>query len=502
MANESFCSTCVSGRASPPHLALSVAAAAMVSLLAACGDDGVATEPAPSGPRLSICRTTGPGSPMIAEIFTSQLAQAKVQGGYVVSLFVDRTSPVGDSVHFRTIGDALAVVRAGRLVRNETETAACRITINVADGIIAGTAAASTDPTIEHFPLIIDVPDVSLIGALKMGVDAGGRATGTGTTSAASTFAPTPALVVPAGGSQAGVSEEIIIVNGRTDGPKGNGAVIEGFVFQSGRAPDASPVGGQGILSLRVVDLVIRGNRFEGGFTESIDLRASSALVERNHLAGLGGSCDICLAGPGTFVARDNRLLGRGGVPGIASQPTAVLPVPAVIEQWTPPDQALVTVTLTNNEVRGHLSKPSGVGLRVDAVGVGAPGVFGTSKVSMTGNTLIGNTFGITVHGGFPVAGTLRRGDVELTTSGNTISDSCQRDFLVTLSRHQVGLGLPSPYPSHLLNSTFRLNLGSDISWDNGWYSHVGGFDNTLVVNGTSHENGSRTAYDAVRVCP
>src|SRR5205085_10007384 len=141
-----------------------------------------------------------------------QLPALMAQGGYVVSLFVDKTSAVGDSMHFRTIGDALAVVRAGRLARNELDAAACRITISVADGNIAGTAAASSDATIEHFPLIIDVPAVSLVGALRMGVDADGRASGAATT-AASTFVPVPALTVPTTGAQAGVSEEIIVVN-------------------------------------------------------------------------------------------------------------------------------------------------------------------------------------------------------------------------------------------------------------------------------------------------
>lgn len=477
-----------------------VLAAAMS--LAACGSDAVTVEPAPSGPKLSICRTSGTGAPAVAEIFTSQLAAAKAQGSYVVSLSVDKTSAVGDSIHFRTIGDALAAVRAGRLARNETETAACRITISVAAGIIAGTAAPSTDSTIEHFPLVIDVPDVSLIGALAMAVDAGGRATGAGTTTAASTFSPSPALVVPTGGSQQGVSEEIIVVNGRTSGSKGNGAIIEGFVFQSGRAPDVTPLGGQGILALRVTGLVIRGNRFEGGFSESLDLRASSAVVERNHLSGLGGSCDICLAGPGTYTARDNRVLGRGGIPGITIIPAVLLPVPTVIEQFTLPSSAVVIATISNNEVSGHLAKPVGVGVRIEAVGVGAPEVAGTAKVSITGNTLTGNTFGIIAHGGFPVTGTLRRGDIELTTSGNTITQSCQRDVLVTLSRHQAGLGLASPFPSHLQKSTYKLDFGGDIVWSNVWFSHAAGFDNALVVNGEPVANGLNTAYDAARVCP
>ena len=120
----------------------------------------------------------------------------------------------------------------------------------------------------------------------------------------------------------------------------------------------------------------------------------------------------------------------------------------------------------------------------------------------MTGNNLVGNTFGILIHGGFPVAGTMRRGDIEVTTSGNTISQSCQSDLLVTLSRHQVGLGLPSPFPSYLLSSTYKVALGPDISWDNAWFGHAAGFGNSLIVNGQEIPNGVRSAYDAARVCP
>ena len=95
-----------------------------------------------------------------------------------------------------------------------------------------------------------------------------------------------------------------------------------------------------------------------------------------------------------------------------------------------------------------------------------------------------------------------RRGDIELTTSGNTISQSCQADFLVTLNRHQNGFGLSSAFPSPLLNSTYKLTLGTDIDWSKAWYANPAGFGNSLIVNGQAIPEGSRTAYDATRVCP
>lgn len=474
-------------------------ALAVASLAAACSFDRVNE---PFGPKVSVCHIAGSYT-SVAEIFLSELAGHQSHGDYIARLEVDRLATPGDGIHFTRVTDALAFARAGRIARGELETAACRISIVVSPGTLLGSTAQSSDPTFERFPLVIDVPDIALIGALKMEVDADKRATGVAEGGEVTTFAPRPALVVVGGtGSQQGVSEEIIIVNGHPDGPKGYGAVIEGFVFQSGRAPTATPVGGQGILSMRVRDIVVRGNRFEGGFTESVDLRASSGTVERNHLSGLGAACDICIAGPGDYVVRDNRLLGPGGMPGVLSVPAILLPVPQMVEQYALPSVALVTAVLANNEVRGHLFKPVGAGLRVGAIGIGAPNVEGTSKVLMTDNTLVGNTFGVIIEAAFPVAGGSLRGDIEVTTRDNTIVQSCQNDVLVTFSRHVNGLGLTSPYPSYLHNSTFNLSLDYWFpSWDKAWFDNPAGLGNTLVVNGDEMPNGSHTAYDATRVC-
>ncbi|MEP6508807.1 MAG: hypothetical protein ABJC63_11325 [Gemmatimonadales bacterium] len=450
---------------------------------------------------ISVCHLQGSVG-TVTDIFVSQLAEHKSHGDYLARLEVTPSSTPGDSVHFIRITDALAAARAGRIARGETDKAACRITIAAPAGTFKGSTAPSADPTFERFPLVIDVPDITLQGALKMQVDAAGRATGVSEGGAVTTLAPSPALNVTNGGTQTGVSEPLVIVTGKPSGPKGNGAVIEGFVLQSGRGPDVTPVGGQGIFGLRAIDLVIRGNRFEGGFTETMDLRASSALVERNHLSGLGGSCDICLAGPGDYVARGNRILGPGGIPGITVTPPVVFPVPETVEQYTLPTTALTTAALLNNEVVGHVQKPVGVGLRVEGIGNGAPDVAGPTEVTMTGNNLVGNTWGIIVHAAFPVAGTKLRGDISLTTSGNTISKSCQNDLLVTLARHVTSLGISQLTRPYSVNSTYKLNLGPDVQWDKAWYAHPAGYGNTLLLNGEPLANGAFNAYNATKVCP
>ena len=116
-----------------------------------------------------------------------------------------------------------------------------------------------------------------------------------------------------------GISTPIIIANAHPGGSAGNGLRVEGFVFQSGN-DGVTATGGQAVFAMRAKGLVIRGNRVEAGFSELFDLRETSAIVDQNHLSGPGGSCDICLAGPGVYRVTGNRLLG-GGIPGILTVP-------------------------------------------------------------------------------------------------------------------------------------------------------------------------------------
>jgi len=109
--------------------------------------------------------------------------------------------------------------------------------------------------------------------------------------------------------------------------------------------------------------------------------------------------------------------------------------------------------------------------------------------------------FGILIEGAFisRTDTTQRRGPIEVTTSGNTFTQSCQNDVLVSLSNSQTAIGVATG-PS-LLNSTYNISFGADIPWDKAWFSHPAGTGNTLIVNGLNIANGSRHAYDATRSC-
>src|ERR1051325_11756997 len=112
-------------------------AAAAIGAVWACSTDNKSVV-APPDETVKMCRTAA-GSATIVDVPVSDVASRAAQGDYVASLVVDAASTrVGDSVHFKRITDAVAVVRAIRQKHNETVSAGCTITIDVAAGVYRG----------------------------------------------------------------------------------------------------------------------------------------------------------------------------------------------------------------------------------------------------------------------------------------------------------------------------------------------------------------------------
>ncbi|MBL8984417.1 MAG: hypothetical protein JNL26_19685 [Gemmatimonadetes bacterium] len=477
----------------PLHVIRAVPLAIVACAIAACQDPEA---PLDVEPRAVVCE---PGATTTSELPLSRLGELTARGGYVARLLVDREITRTPGVVFRRITDALAQARA---TRRQAGAAAggCRISILVSPGTYVGTTGVPADSAVEQLPLTIDMPSISLLGAYEMRLSAAGRATGPSAGARATVLTASPALALGRGApNESRYSEPLIVVD--ADGDRlGNDARIEGFVFRTGSADSATATAGVGVMSLRATGLEVVGNSFEGNFTERVDVRSGGALVERNYSSGPGGTCDICINGPGTtFVVRSNTLLD-GGIPGVLVLPALVLPLPPGLTQVVPPGLSATSVVIDNNDVSGHQRVPVGAGYRIGALGNGAPGTQGNVAVTVTRNRSSNNRFGLIVEAGFPVAGAPLRGDVTVTASGNTFTASCQADLLVSLSRHTVGLGLASlPY---LRNSTYALALGPELPFASAWYAHPAGQGNTLRVNGVDVPPGTRAPYDATRPCP
>ena len=155
----------------------------------AANDESSSLAQTSAGP-YAVCHRAGT-SGTITRVTASELAAHRQHGDYFTTLYVshDATRP-DDGAHFRRIGDALEVARAGRLARGELRSGACRITISVGNGVFQGSAIRSAAVDLDHFPFVVDVPDITLRGALVMKLDADGRATGNGVDSRKTTLRP------------------------------------------------------------------------------------------------------------------------------------------------------------------------------------------------------------------------------------------------------------------------------------------------------------------------
>jgi hypothetical protein len=369
----------------------------------------------------------------------------------------------------------LAAARDGRLARGESTSAACRITITVDPGDYQGNTGG-TGRDLEQFPLVVDVPDMTLRGALVMQVDAGGRATGASTTRRRTMLVPAPgATDITA----------LILALGHPGGSAGHGLVVEGFAL-AGEA-------GYAVFSARVRRLVIRGNRIQGGFGVALDLRSTNAAIEHNHLRG-DFLCDVCLAGPGFYSVRGNRLLA-GAIEGILTVASfdPVFAAPFEVEPSDFPAVSRVWADITNNEVRDHRSFPGGSGIRLSGIGIDGSDVQGSTHVRAHGNLLSNNSFAVMVEAGFPAPDTRLRSDMDVTLGGNTMERSCQADLYVTFERHSAS---PEPGDLFLQHTTYRLTLGGDVRWRDAWFSNEPGFGNTLLVDGRLIGHRTRQPFD------
>ena len=98
------------------------------------------------------------------------------------------------------------------------------------------------------------------------------------------------------------------------------------------------------------------------------------------------------------------------------------------------------------------------------------------------------------MEGGYTEFGSALKGDISATLTNNQFTGSCQRDLLVSMSRHTTALGLS--YAPYLRQSTFQLVLNRDLRWDDAWFSNPDGYGNALVVDSTPIPTGVRQAYD------
>lgn len=330
---------------------------------------------------------------------------------------------------------------------------------------------------------MVDVPDLTIHGAFVMGLDGAGRATGEGVGSTSSTLAMSDHLDDD---EVAGNNLRMFIVNGHPKGAAGNGFTLDGFIIQGGNVQDARR---QVILSLRVNDLRVTGNRFEGGLIAAIDLRGTAAVISTNYLTS--GACALCLAGAGNYTVTANRIVG-GGEDAIFVNGMVLLDTPD-IEPYDPPELATTFADIGNNDVRNYQNPPVAAGIRLGSYGPNGSSVMTSIHAHIHDNLVVNNTFGMIFEAGFPDPSGPRKGDMDIELGNDEFSGNCQANVYLAFARHITGL-IPDGGP-YLLRTIRRLELGNDLRLEDLWYANPPGLGNKLFVNGRLVPNAIRTFY-------
>lgn len=432
--------------------------------------------------KVDVCHQPYGPNPHITNVSINALGAHLAHGDYIAGYDVDKLNTTGDGIHFNTISDALDSARASRHSFHEQAVAACRITITIGPGTFTGTYGAPAEAGTERFPLLVDVPDVTLQGGLRLVPDANGRATaGSESEAAATTLSPDHPLTG---------TEVMVIVKDATDGYVGNGAIINGIAFLSGHTVPSTINGGFGIFAIRVVGLAIENNRFATSLASAIDTRASSATIQRNYVAGMGTACGFCLAGPGVYTVADNSIYNGGRV-GVLLIPATTVAVPAGVAQYVPQSTAAIAATLTNNSVTDHTRHMGGTlmgtppvpaagyatGVRVVASGI--PASTQSSNIVLANNSLLRNSYGLMIDGG----GQAVTGNITVSLNDNDITQNCRMDLLVSFAAPNRALGVNNMSP-YLTNSTYAISLGGDVPASRRWIDNPAGYGNSLVIDG------------------
>jgi hypothetical protein len=202
------------------------------------------------------------------------------------SIFVDRSSPAGGdgsaSAPYRTITEALELARTIRFGADGSLASKERINVHVAAGTYVGSFSPSSDPLTEKLPVLLNVPQLNLKGAL--GFDSAGQIIeGTETILRASTVQGSKQHMVvvtrtnPIAGSEFPESLEMA----------GDSVTISGFYFDGWAADGTKPNPinrvQSALISLDgVADFVVRENYFAHAETFGITTRLSSGRIENN----------------------------------------------------------------------------------------------------------------------------------------------------------------------------------------------------------------------------
>jgi len=409
---------------------------------------------------------------------------------------------------YRRITDAVSRARAERAAIPEGE-----IRIHVAPGTYVGSfdaAQLQQRPEYEVLPIILNVPDLAILGATTLVRDERGLPTAA---------APDGATVLEPDRTLA-PNQYLFLVTRTADGAAGNDVTIDGFVLDGhgGDFPGAD-VFVDRVSDFRISNNLVRQSAF------GVMTRLASGTIEGNLLAENLEHASIVTGGsavyPATVLIHANRAT-RNGAHGLGQvtagwiklrtdpgQNTLALlePLPTVFDRNNPEDLQNIpdslTVTLSDNDAsnNGAHDPTAGIGIRFG--GIWPDYDYLTANVTqpltshltatVTGNTSNGNgSYGVDLEAGDPKRLQHRRFVQTMTVSftGNSFTGNGRAPALFSFTYWRVSAGLTSPYADKFVEGSTRTITDADgeltgFDYDNPAADPINStvLNNTLTVN-------------------
>lgn len=384
---------------------------------------------------------------------------------------------------FATIQAALAQARIDRLSPDLSPTET--IVIHVSAGRY-----------VEAFPLILDVPNLRLEGETTLMTDGDGLPTGL-IDSGETRLVAKPPLA----------AEQTILLIGPTSSDlTGNGVTVEGFVVDAGKHRPV--LEGSDITLDRVSGFSIRRNVLTGSASFGVNGRASSGVIEENFISGVG--CGTCIAAgneytPATYSFARNRTVDNAyaGV-FVAGTASADALHPALVPVMQPAGTTFnsVRAVISGNDVsHNNRYRDFSSGIRLTAIlpTLDATQNAGDLEVIVTNNTIMKNSFGITIDAGFPFRADpgMWIASFQTTFSGNSIFASKAAPALISFTRSTTAIDPRELNVFKYLDESRIVISDPDGDLIGYWFDHPAldpidgrSLNNTLVINGVAIPNG------------
>ncbi len=418
-------------------------------------------------------------------------AAAPALAGASIDIYVNAAAPPGGdgsaaSPHAR-LTDAVVQARAARAKSGK------RIVIHVAAGTYVG-SYKNSGPKIEPLPIIVNVRNLSIVGATVLTFDAEGLPTGF-VAASATVFAAEPAL---------DFGQRFLVVGGTPDGASGDGVTISQCAFD-GRAPDNFGNNGFMVEMNRVAGFVFEkcaATRCAVGVVTT----ASSGVVRQSFMTN--ASVGICLFGgnesfPASVDVLQNRSAGnREG--GFVANPE---PFSFVFDSNLAPLGGEVFDTIACNIIGNDFSdnfygdKGLAWGIRLGMNNFAFNPAVTTTYLTATirGNRIANNSWGVMIDAAFPFRFRPEPlgGFLTATFEDNEVSGN-RESAIVSFTRYDASLarGRLKTW-KYFENSLYDItDLGGDLAgylYDNPAVDPEDGtvLDNVLKVNGVAIPQGT-----------